>query len=209
MIFNVEGHIEKIILGEKIQTRRDSGKYEVGKTYAIQPGRGKFADPRGRILITHKWREEGGLTNSEYYIHPSDAEAEGGYSPDEYEKLYWKIHPFWHERWAYEFEFWPTEYFDSIKKALDEAKKHPSVLYTPMMEARRMSKKPDQCTLCGGSFEHNEKTLRFPYPPNHYLCFNCFDKSLNAGLNRLNKLLAGEPLTKEDFHKTNEAKDAG
>ena len=132
MIFNVEGHIEKIIRGEKTQTRRDSGKYEVGKTYAIQPGRGKFADPLGRILITHKWIEPHWKT-----IHVNDALAEGNYTPEEYEQLYEKLHPDWAGRWAYEFEFWPTEYLDSIKKALDEAKKHPSVLYTPMMEDQK------------------------------------------------------------------------
>ena len=105
MIFSVADHVEQIVNGTKTQTRRASSRYEVRKTYAVQPGRTKPGDPRGRILITHKWREEGGATNAEWHIHPADAKAEGGYSPDEYENLYWGMHPFWEERWAYEFKF--------------------------------------------------------------------------------------------------------
>jgi len=54
MIFAVKGHVKQVVIGDKTQTRRSSDKYQVGKTYAIQSGRGKKADPRGRILITHK-----------------------------------------------------------------------------------------------------------------------------------------------------------
>ena len=104
MIFNIADHIEQIIKGLKIQTRRDSIRYEVGKTYAIQPFRTAKADPRGRILITHKWSEEYPKT-----IHPYDANVEGGYSVKEYEALYEKIHPGWVIRWVYEFEFIPVE----------------------------------------------------------------------------------------------------
>ena len=113
MIFNVEAHIEKIIRGKKTQTRRDSGKYESGKTYAIQPGRGKPGDTRGRILITHKWLEEGFRTNYDFEIHPDDAEAEGGYTPQEYEELYQRLHPGWEMRWVYEFEFVEDQKNDS------------------------------------------------------------------------------------------------
>ena len=126
MIFNVEGHIEKIIRGEKTQTRRDSGKYKVGKTYAIQPGRGKLGDSRGRILITHKWIEPYWKT-----IHVNDALAEGNYTPEEYEQLYEQLHPDWAGRWAYEFEFWPTESWHSLKQSLENARIGPSIPYIP------------------------------------------------------------------------------
>ena len=105
MIFSLEGHIEKIMRGEKTQTRRDSGKYMVGKTYALQPGRTKPGDPRGRILITHKWSEDKSHPSGPNLIHVMDAEAEGGYSCDEYEDLYEGLHPGWETRWAYEFKF--------------------------------------------------------------------------------------------------------
>ncbi len=52
------------------------------------------------------------------------------------------------------------------------------------------SKYPLVCTLCGGSFEKEGKRCLFPYPPNHYLCVDCFTISLDAGLGRLNKRLA-------------------
>lgn len=61
------------------------------------------------------------------------------------------------------------------------------------------SKYPLVCTLCGGSFEYNGKRTIFPYPMKEYLCFFCFDKSMKAGLGRLNKVLAGQPLTPEDW----------
>jgi len=66
---------------------------------------------------------------------------------------------------------------------------------------------PDKCTLCGGSFEKEGKRVIFPYPPDHYLCRDCFEKSLDAGLNRLNKVLRGEKLTKEDWKKMDENKN--
>jgi len=52
------------------------------------------------------------------------------------------------------------------------------------------SKYPIVCTLCGGSFERKGKRVIYPYPPKHYLCVDCFTKSLDAGLGRLNKRLA-------------------
>jgi hypothetical protein len=104
MIFNVADHVEQIVNGVKTQTRRDSDRYEVGKTYAIQPFRTAKADSRGRILITHKW-----LETWFDHIHPVDAYAEGCYTVREYEALYEKLHPRWDERWAYEFEFIPSE----------------------------------------------------------------------------------------------------
>jgi len=123
MIFNIEGHIEQIVKGTKTQTRRDSDKYEVGKTYAVQLGRGKPGDTRGRILITHKWIE------TKPYIHPIDAEAEGGYTVEEYEELYFKLHPNWEKRYCYEFEFWPTEAWHSLKQSIEDAMITPSIPY--------------------------------------------------------------------------------
>ena len=132
MIFNVKGHIEQIVKGTKIQTRRDSDKYEVGRTYAIQSGRGKLGDTRGRILITHKWNEEAySPFGEETVIHPRDALAEGGYDPEDYEMLYESIHPFWKKRWVYEFEFWPTESWHSLKQSLENAMITPSIPYIP------------------------------------------------------------------------------
>jgi len=49
---------------------------------------------------------------------------------------------------------------------------------------------PENCTLCGGSFEVDGKRVIYPYPMKHWLCKTCFIKSLDAGLGRLNKVLA-------------------
>ena len=65
------------------------------------------------------------------------------------------------------------------------------------------SKYPLVCTRCGGTYEHNDKRLIYPYPPDEYLCKTCFNECLGAGLNRLNKVLAGQPLTKEDWQTSN------
>jgi len=72
----------------------------VGQTYALQSGRGKRGDPRGRILITRKWSEDWGTM-----IKDNDAKAEGGYNSLEYEHLYADMNPTWKQRWCYEFEF--------------------------------------------------------------------------------------------------------
>jgi len=103
VIFSIADHVEQIIKGTKTQTRRDSPRYQIGKTYAIQPGRTKPADPRGRILITHMWVEKPPIR-----LHPLDAKAEGGYDPDNYELLYSQIHHDWQIRYAYEFKFIPV-----------------------------------------------------------------------------------------------------
>ena len=104
MIFSIGNHIEQIKAGTKTQTRRPTGRYRVGETYAIQPGRGKKAIPEGRILITHMWIE-----GHWEKIHPIDAEAEGGYSVEEYEELYSKMYPEWAGRWCYEFKYVPSD----------------------------------------------------------------------------------------------------
>jgi hypothetical protein len=94
-----EKHIELIFAGMKTQTRRPRGNFEVGKTYAIQPGRCKEADPRGRMKILHI-----GVENSyESGISSDDAWAEGQYSSTEYEILYEKMYPNWTRRWVLTF----------------------------------------------------------------------------------------------------------
>jgi len=95
VIFSGE-HIDKIARGEKTMTRRESSRYMVGRTYAVQPGRGKAG--LFRIRVTHKWLEKRGQP-----IHPVDAYDEGGYTPEQFEELYESLHPGWGERWAYEF----------------------------------------------------------------------------------------------------------
>lgn len=101
MIFSVGNHVQLIQKGQKTQTRRDSDRYEVGKTYAIQPCRTCKAIKEGRIMIIDKKWEMG-------FVHPVDAKAEGGYRVDEFEELYEKLHPFWYKRWAYTFRFIPN-----------------------------------------------------------------------------------------------------
>jgi len=49
---------------------------------------------------------------------------------------------------------------------------------------------PENCTLCGGSFEHKGKRIIYPYPMKHYLCHSCFMKATKEGIDRLNKRLA-------------------
>ncbi len=106
MIFSVRNHIQQIISGEKTQTRRKSGGYLVGKTYAIQPGRSQLGIPEGRVLITAKRLEEVLL---HYPIGKRDAEAEGGYTWIEFEDLYRRMDYGWKKRYAYTFQFIPTE----------------------------------------------------------------------------------------------------
>ena len=55
------------------------------------------------------------------------------------------------------------------------------------MDERKL---PENCTLCGGSFTVNGRRCLYPYPPNHYLCYNCLTKSMDEGLGKLNKELA-------------------
>ena len=104
MIFSIGKHIKQIIEGTKIQTRRQSDKYQVGQLLAIQPGRGKTGIPAGKIKIVRKWMED------QYYdyISNTDALAEGGYNPNVYEDLYYKMYGNWNQRWAYEFVFVPS-----------------------------------------------------------------------------------------------------
>jgi len=112
MIFNVKGHIQKIIEGTKTQTRRrcsyaDLPRYRIGRTYTIQPGRTKSGIPDGRIKIVDIRKEMRAIYPDEF-ISSEDAEAEGGYSPEEYEALFKNLNSGWAARFAYTFEFIPS-----------------------------------------------------------------------------------------------------
>lgn len=109
---NGKSHVEMIFDGEKTQTRRGHGNYEVGQTYAIQRGRGKPADPRGRLLVKstgiefrHAMNGLGLSTHDSPRISVEDALAEGGYTPEEYEKLWEKMYGSnWIVRYVIRFE---------------------------------------------------------------------------------------------------------
>jgi len=111
MIFSVSDHINQIKARTKTQTRRKSPAYLVGKTYAIQPGRKKKGIKEGRILVTRK-REEKYLDGG---ISVSDALAEGGYTPGQFETLFSNMYPGWIVRYAYTFEFVPRNQYRSME----------------------------------------------------------------------------------------------
>lgn len=102
MIFAVEDHIKQVIEGVKTQTRRSSGRYKLGRKYSIQPGRTQKGILEGKIIIIDKTLEVW-----PFVIRLDDAKAEGGYTPEEFEKLYRMMHPNWGERYAYTFRFVP------------------------------------------------------------------------------------------------------
>lgn len=106
MIFAEADHVEQIIAGTKAQTRRvakpNSFIYQVGKTYGIRRCRTCKNIPEGRIRILRRWMELRQDKVTRY-----DAEFEGGYTPEEYEALFEKMHPNWHSRYAYTFKFEP------------------------------------------------------------------------------------------------------
>jgi len=104
MIFAIGKHVELIIKGLKTQTRRRSNRYQVGKLYSIQPSRTSKGITEGKIRIVDKKCEVWPCL-----INHDDAKAEGGYTPDEFEPLYSKIHPDWDCRYAYVFRFVPKE----------------------------------------------------------------------------------------------------
>ena len=126
MIFNVPGHIAMIQNGlfydrlqllypdmiVKTQTRRiKRGIYQVGKDYAVQRKRGVKAEPGMRIVIDRIWEE----TTAEFHrkdstvypilIYKEDAWAEGGYTPEQYEKVFRELNPKRNQfsRWAFKF----------------------------------------------------------------------------------------------------------
>ena len=123
MIFNVPGHIEMIYKGlyshsfsiVKTETRRPNrGIYQVGKNYAVQRKRGVKAEPDIRIVMDRIWEERLGsfLISKECKTYPVEllilkesAWAEGGYTPEEYEKVFRDLNPKWDgwTRWAFKF----------------------------------------------------------------------------------------------------------
>jgi len=122
MIFSEADHIEQIKAGTKTQTRRTSDRYEIGKLYAVQPCRTCKGIPEGKILIRGKILESRigkghhQLSPMWWTITAHDAEDEGGYTPEEYEKLYEKMHPGWEERWAYLFGYFTMEELELMEK---------------------------------------------------------------------------------------------
>jgi hypothetical protein len=130
MIFNVPGHIEMIRNGllkhpivciprwyVKTQTRRvNRGIYQVGRDYAVQRKRGVTAETDIRIVIDKIEKETGKIKVTstsgrkyvfvdELYISKEDAQAEGNYTPEEYEKVFREVNPKWggRSRWAFAF----------------------------------------------------------------------------------------------------------
>ena len=100
-------HFDMVLDGSKTRTTRLSDKYEFGKDYAIQPKRTKKGIEGYRMVIDKKTKECRGLTHVGigFLITPKDARVEGGYTPEEFEEVFRKLHPKWdgRERWAYEF----------------------------------------------------------------------------------------------------------
>ena len=125
IIFSVSGHIEQIKAGTKTQTRRASDRYQVDRLYSVQPRRACKGIPEGKIYIAEKVREWkpdlSGLpkgarfarrwheAEAGYPIQGYNAWAEGGYTSEEYEALYERLHPGWTWRWAYYFTFFTVD----------------------------------------------------------------------------------------------------
>ena len=131
MIFNVPGHIQCIRNGLrqhppisfvpprfiiKTESRRLSrGIYQIEAErtkphkvgYAVQLKRGVKAESDIRIVMDRIWEEERSLTHLglRMLINHQDAWAEGGYTPEEYEKVFRDINPKWdgQKRWAFKF----------------------------------------------------------------------------------------------------------
>ena len=106
MIFK-QHFIDLILSGGKTQTRRPNrGYYEVGKTYAIQPCRTCKGMPNWRIMIDAIWEELCYSSGEKkYHISRTNAEAEGGYTVEAFEKAFIELYPKWdgHERWTFKF----------------------------------------------------------------------------------------------------------
>ena len=110
MIFSLNRHIDKIITGEKTQTRRRNDYFSEDRSYVLQHGRGKAGIKDGKIRVTKLVEEKRGSI-----ISPEDSYAEGGYTPEEFEALYEKMYPNWKKRYAYYFEYIPMEEIDVDK----------------------------------------------------------------------------------------------
>jgi len=98
MIFSIGDHVNQIFEGTKTQTRRMSHRYLVGREYTVQP---KIKNKAvAYIVILRKWVESKPYSK----ISVRDAEAEGGYTPLEFETLFQNMYPSWAERYCYEFK---------------------------------------------------------------------------------------------------------
>ena len=106
MIFSIGDHIPQIIVGTKIETRRNSDRYKVG---SLQPIQRKMYTPGikiGKIEILSKkkeYRRNGDIT-------AYAAKLEGGYTPKKFEKLYLGLYPKWKKRTVYRFKYVPNPY---------------------------------------------------------------------------------------------------
>jgi len=103
MIFSLE-HIEQIKNVTKTQSRRvNRGMYQVGKDYAVQPGRGKNGIPGLRIVMDDISEEL--VLGFKRPISKEDALAEGGYTPLGYEIEFERCYPNWDgiRRWVFKF----------------------------------------------------------------------------------------------------------
>ncbi len=109
----------------KTQTRRlNRGIYQIGKDYAVQSKRGVKAETDIRIVMDEIWLETSGITRTNYFldnmaakakvgilyvrdipIFERDAWAEGGYTSEQYEKVFQESSPKWNGkmRWAFKF----------------------------------------------------------------------------------------------------------
>ena len=100
-------HFDMVLDGTKTQTRRvNRGKYQVGKSYAIQPCRTCKGIEGYRIVMDRIWKEDGtksAISESgrkysyatEICISVKDALAEGDYMPAEFEKDFRELNPKW------------------------------------------------------------------------------------------------------------------
>jgi len=93
----------------------------VGKVYTVQPCRTCKGMPEGKILIRAKIIELNHPNPAWGWIMEDDAKAEGGYTPEEYEKLYNKMHPGWEKRYAYLFQYYTTEEIELMETDFDKA----------------------------------------------------------------------------------------
>ena len=75
--------------------------------YAVQPKRGVPAEPDIRIVMDAIWEEwcAYGKLREIYQILPVNAWAEGGYTPEQYEKVFRELNPKWdgQKRWVFKF----------------------------------------------------------------------------------------------------------
>lgn len=102
MIFKQE-YVDMIISGKKTQSRHPNrGYYKEGHSYAIQPCRTCKGIPGYRIVMDTIRDEH---TDIYHLISTMDAQAEGGYTPEEFEMLFRALYPKWNRVVRFVFEF--------------------------------------------------------------------------------------------------------